>query len=174
MRYSLSLLLCLTVIGSLVARADAAEINTAFAVIKYTDEAQLKTFNKKVGSSGFGFGFGRKNTGTPEATARKQVNQLIGRVQEILDMRPKKLRFTITILDTPQQVQAVYQQRYGRKVDFIAFYSPGDETVYFSLKKLRRTVFAHEIAHAVIDRYFEKAPPTKIHELLAQYVEKQL
>ena len=59
-------------------------------------------------------------------------------------------------------------------VDFIAFYSPKTKTVYFSLKDLYLKVFAHELAHAVIDHYFEKAPPTKIHEMLAQYVENQL
>ncbi len=174
MRYLLPLLLFLIVTGSPVDRAAAAEINTAFAVIQYTDEAQLKTFNKKVGSSSYGFGFGRNNSGTPEATARKQVNRLIGRVQEILDMQPENLHFTIRILDSPHQIQAIYLKQYGRKVDYIAFYSPGNETVYFAAKKLRRTVFAHEIAHAIIDRYFDKAPPVKVHELLAQYVEKQL
>lgn len=174
MRYLLTLLLILVAIGFPATRSEAAEINTAFAVIKYTEEAQLKTFNKKVGSSSYSFGFGSKSTGTPEAKARKQVNLLIGRVQEILDMRPEGLHFNIVVLDSPQQVQAIYLKQYGRKVDFIAFYSPGTETVYFAANKLRRTVFAHEIAHAIIDRYFNKAPPVKIHELLAQYVEKHL
>lgn len=174
MRYLLPLLLTLVAIASPANHADAAEINTAFAVIKYADNAQLKTFTKKVGGNSYGFSFGRKSSGTPEETARKKVNLLIGRVQEILDMRPSSLHFTIELHDSPQQVQAIYLKQYGRKVDFIAFYSPGTETVYFAANKMRRTVIAHEIAHAIIDRYFDKAPPVKIHELLAQFVEKQL
>jgi len=155
-------------------QARAAEINTAFALIRYADDNLLKTFNKKVGSSKYGFRFGRGSSGSLEDSAHKQVDELIGRVQEILDMRPKGLHFTIEILPTPKEIQAVYLKQYGRKVDFIAFYSPRSETVYFAANRLQRTVIAHEIAHAVIDRYFDKAPPVKIHELLAQYVEKQL
>jgi len=172
MRYLLRLLMLLLFISPLYGLACAAEVDTAFSVVKYPDEALLRTFNKKVGSGGFGFG--SDSSGTPVETTRKQVDQLIGRVQEILDMRPANLHITIEIFETPEQVQAVYLKEYGHKVDFIAFYSPHNETIYLSSKKLRRTVFAHEIAHAVIDRYFGKAPPVKIHELLAQFVEQQL
>ncbi|MCF6178390.1 MAG: hypothetical protein L3J63_03240 [Geopsychrobacter sp.] len=173
MKYLLPLLL-LVVLGLSVQQSAAAEINTAFALIKCPDQKLLKTFNQKVRSRGYGFGFGHKKSGNPQETARRQVNQLIGRIQEILDMRPKNLHFTIQILSSPQEVQATFFKEYNRKVDYIAFYSPRSETVYLSTKKLRRTVLAHEMAHAVIDRYFGKAPPVKIHELLAQYVEKQL
>ena len=174
MNYLLPLLLALTVLLNLNSPAVAAEIDTSFAVVKYTDEDQLKTFNKKVGGSSYGFVFGSDRTGTPGEKTRSEIDQLIGRVQEILDMRPEGLHFTIEIFNTPEEVQAVYLKEYGSKVDFIAFYSPRSETVYVATKKLRRTVIAHEIAHAIIDRYFDKAPPVKVHELLAQYVEKQL
>ena len=174
MRYLRPLLLTLVALGFLVVQVNATEIKTAFAVIKYADESLLKTFNNKVGRSSYGFGFSQKSSGTADNIARKQTDQLIGRVQEILDMRPEGLHFTIEILATPEQIQQVYLKEFGRKVDFIAFYSPRSETVYFAANKLQRTVVAHEIAHAVIDRYFDKAPPVKIHELLAQFVEKQL
>lgn len=174
MRYLRPLLLTLVTLGFLVMQGNAAEIKTAFAVITYADESLLKTFNKKVGRRRYGFGFSQKNSSTAAKIARKQTDQLIGRVQEILDMRPNGLHFTIEILATPKQIQQVYFKEYGRTVDFIAFYSPRSETIYFAANKLQRTVIAHEIAHAVIDRYFDKAPPVKVHELLAQYVEKQL
>jgi hypothetical protein len=89
-------------------------------------------------------------------------------------MRPKGLHFRIEIFTTDAEVQAVFKKEYNRQVDFIAFYSPRSETIYVANNKLRRSVFAHEIAHAIIDRYFDKSPPVKVHELLAQYVEKQL
>lgn len=152
----------------------AAEITTAFTQIRYADDQLLGVFNQKITSSSFGFGFGKKTGSNPRETAHQQVDQLVGRVQEILDMRPAGLKFTIVLLPGPADVQKIYRQQYQRNVDFIAFYSPRDETVYFAVNKLQRNVFAHEIAHAIIDRYFDKAPPVKIHELLAQYVEKQL
>jgi len=171
MRYLLPLLL----LAALIIRAIpvcAAEIDTAFTVVKYTDESQLKTLNKRVSERIFGFGSSKAETLVE--TSRAQINHLVGRVQEILDMRPPGLHFTIELFEDPDQVQAIYLKQYGRKVDFIAFYSPRSETIYVAVNKLRRNVLAHEIAHAVIDRYFDKAPPVKIHELLAQYVEKQL
>ena len=175
MKYLLTLLLVLPVIFSLHSFARAAEVDTTFAVVTYSGIDRLREFNKKVGASiGFGFGFGSDRAGTPEETTRKQVDHLIGRVQEILDMRPERLHFRIEILNSSKEVQAIYLKEYGQKVNFIAFYSPRRETIYVGLNKLQRTVFAHEIAHAVIDRYFDKAPPVKVHELLAQYVEKQL
>lgn len=171
----MSLLLVFAVLVMLNGFASAAEVETTFAVVNYSEKSQLLAFNKKIGSSiGFGFGFGSDRSGTPDETTRKKVDHLIGRVQEILDMRPKGLHFKIKIFNKPKEVQAVYLKEYGHKVDFIAFYSPRSETIYVALSKLQRTVFAHEVAHAVIDRYFDKAPPVKVHELLAQYVEKQL
>jgi hypothetical protein len=152
----------------------AAEITTAFTRINYADEQLLNTFNQKISTSAFGFGFARKSASNSQETAQKQVDQLVGRVQEILDMRPPGLKFTIELLPAPDDVRNTYMQLYQRRVDFIAFYSPRNETVYFAVNKLQRNVFAHEVAHAIIDRYFDKAPPVKIHELLAQYVEKQL
>ncbi len=174
MRYQRPLLLLLVILGLMAGQASATELKSAFALIKYADVKLLKTFNKKVVSSRYGLGFGAKGSGTAEETAIKQADMLIGRVQEILDMRPKGLHFGIEILASTKEVQAVYLKEYRRKVDFIAYYSPRSETVYLAANRLQRAVIAHEIAHAVIDRYFDKAPPVKIHELLAQYVEKQL
>ncbi len=173
LRYSLLLLLGLIATELLTTRIEAAEIMTAYAVIKYNSREQLKTFNNKVqirGNSGRDW----NSKETPEATAGIQISHLIIRVQKILGMHPNGLHFTITILDSPEQVQAAYYKQYGNTVDFIAFYSPGQETLYFAANHLRHSVLAHEIAHAVVHRYFEKTPPAAIHELLAQYVEKRL
>lgn len=170
----LSPLFLLTFWLAVASPLQAAEIATAFTRISYADEQLLNAFNQRVGTSTFGFGFAKKSVSNPQETAKNQVDQLVGRVQEILDMRPVGLKFAIELLASPGEVQSIYQQQYQRRVDFIAFYSPRNETVYFAVNKLQRNVFAHEIAHAIIDRYFDKAPPVKIHELLAQYVEKQL
>ena len=95
-------------------------------------------------------------------------------VQEILEMYPAKLRFTITLLPSKKEVQEQYRQQYDRDVEFIAFYAPETDTVYVSVKDIDLHVFAHELAHVIIDHYFNRAPPVKIHEVLAQYVETQI
>ncbi|MEA3545471.1 MAG: hypothetical protein U9R69_09675, partial [Thermodesulfobacteriota bacterium] len=109
-----------------------------------------------------------------QSEVRKKINQLNGRVQEILEMKPPNMKFNIVLLPNKKEVQKVYRKLYKRNVNFIAFYSPSDRTAYYSVKDLRLRVYAHEIAHAVINHYFDKDPPVKIHEMLAQYVETKI
>jgi len=177
MRYLSCLSLFLLLLPSLLgvtAKAHSAELQTSYATLIYSDNVQLKAFNKKVRLGGLRFSFSKSSVVKLEAEVEQKINQICGRVQEILEMTPKDLNFRIQLLPDSREVQKIYQRQYQRKVDFIAFYSPRTKTVYFSVKDLRLRVFAHEIAHAVLDHYFENPPPVKIHEMLAQYVEKQL
>ena len=154
--------------------ADAANLETRYASVIYEDIELLQIFHRKVKLGGIRFSFGQRvNTNLP-GEVRKKINQLNGRVQEILEMKPHNMRFRIVLLPNRKEVQKIYKEQYNRKVDFIAFYSPLDKTVYLSVKDLRLRVYVHEVAHAVIDHYFEIAPPVKIHEMLAQYVEAKI
>ena len=71
-------------------------------------------------------------------------------------------------------MREIFRKKYGRDVDYIAFYSPRDKTVYVSVSDVELTVLAHEIGHVIIDFYYGMATPQKIHEVLAQYVEEHL
>ncbi len=71
-------------------------------------------------------------------------------------------------------MQQTYRKKYGKGVDFISFYSPKYKTIFVSVKDIDLGVLAHEIAHAVIDFYYGMATPSKIQEVLAQYVESHL
>jgi hypothetical protein len=64
--------------------------------------------------------------------------------------------------------------KYNRKVDYIAFYAPKDKTVYLSVNDIRIGVFAHELGHLIIDLFYGTTTPSKIHEVLAQFVETHL
>lgn len=168
------LLLVLSAQPGIVPEAFTAELKTRHATLIYTGEEQLRRLDLQLRLGGRGFSFGNSSSATMDNRIKEKIDRICGRVQEILAMKPAALSFQIQLLPTRKEVQEIYQQQYQRRVDYIAFYSPRSETVYFSVKDLRLPVFAHEIAHAVIDRYFDKPPPVKIHELLAQYVEKQL
>jgi predicted metal-dependent peptidase len=89
-------------------------------------------------------------------------------------MYPRTLNFRIMLLSTDTEVQQAYRSRYGKSVDYIAFYAPKDKTVYISVDDIRLGVLAHELAHVVIEHYFLNSPPNKIHEVLAQFVETHL
>jgi len=64
--------------------------------------------------------------------------------------------------------------RYGLTVDYVAFYAPRDKVVYVSVDDADLSVLAHELTHVILDHYFGIAPPVKIHEVLAQFVEEHL
>jgi hypothetical protein len=102
------------------------------------------------------------------------MDVLIERVETILEMYPKELKFNITLLSSDNEVQDVFRKKYGRTVNYISFYSPRDKTIYVSVKDIELGVLAHEIAHVIIDFYYGMSTPRKIHEVLAQYVENHL
>jgi hypothetical protein len=89
-------------------------------------------------------------------------------------MFPRELKITIVLLSTDDEVQRIYRDKYGRRVDYIAFYSPRDKTIFISVNDISLGVLAHELAHVIIDRYYGIPTPVNIHEILAQYVESHI
>ncbi|TYO98333.1 hypothetical protein EDC39_107134 [Geothermobacter ehrlichii] len=153
--------------------AAGAEIRSRQASLVYDRPEQLRQFNSRVRLSGGFFSFG-SGSGQIDRDVSNKLDRFASLVQTILDMRPDNFRYRVVLLDSAEDVDRVYQQQYGMKRDFIAFFSPKTDTIYISTADVDRNVFAHELAHAVIHHYFHRAPPTKIHELLAQYVESQI
>ncbi len=170
----IAILACFLAILSTVRSAYAQEIITRTCRIQFAGDDELRQFNKRVKMGTFSFGFGNQTRVTVEEDVKRKVNLTIARVQEILEMFPRGLKFDIVLLPSEEDVQRIYREQYNLEVNFIAFYSPKTNTAYFSTRDVSLTVFAHELAHAVINHYFDNAPPVKIHELLAQYVESQM
>ena len=93
--------------------------------------------------------------------ARSRVDRIVDRVQAILDMYPDGLRIKITLY--PEY-----------KEGNIASYSNKENTIKVYADKVTDGIFAHEVGHAVICAYFDIPPPSKMQEILTQYVDKQL
>jgi TolA-binding protein len=176
MRYQKFIFLLVLLVGlaATTVTAQAEVLETRYATVSYGDDEVLRLFDKRVKLGGMGFSFGSKVNTNLRSEVRKKINQINGRVQEILEMRPQDMRLKVVLLPNKKEVQQIYWDQYQRKVDFIAFYSPLTKTAYFSVDNLSLRVYAHEIAHATINHYFAKDPPVKIHEMLAQYVETQI
>lgn len=102
------------------------------------------------------------------------LDTLVEQVEAALDMWPDNLRITLLLRDTAKVVQDVYRQRYGKDCDYKAFISLGRLEIVLSVADASNRVLAHEVGHAVVERFFgkERRPPYRIHELLAQYAEK--
>ena len=94
--------------------------------------------------------------------ASNRVDKIIERVETILDMRPKNLNIDI------------YLKRGDLKYNEIAFYQYKTSAVYLSVDKTSDGVFAHEISHAIVNRYFATPIPSKMQEIITQYVDRYL
>ncbi|MHB8766018.1 MAG: hypothetical protein ACYDA8_17010 [Deferrisomatales bacterium] len=156
------------------ARARGAELQTRHTTVVYDDEAQLHAFNNGVRLGGLGYLLWKKRAVASAEEIAGKIDGIVEKVQSILEMAPKALHVRLALLPTRREVQAAYRERFDRSADHLAFYLPAEKTVFLSVEDVTLPVFAHELAHAVIDHYFDVPPPVKIHELLAQYVVLQI
>lgn len=116
----------------------------------------------------------RQNMLTVADEVRAKVDIIVEKVQIVLDMFPDYYRVHLVLLPDDDDVARVYQKKYGKSVDHIAYYSLSEKTIYISVDDVQIRVLAHEIGHSVVDHYFEVRPPYNIHELMAQFAEKHV
>jgi len=154
--------------------SSAYELKTRYTTITYNNEELIRKFNKELSLGRLSYLLKNRDSITIEDEVKNKVDVIIERVETVLEMFPGNLRFTIMLLSSEDEVQAVYKNKYGRSVDFIAFYSPRDKIIYVSVRDVDIGILAHEIAHVIVDFYYGISTPTKIHEVLAQYVETHL
>lgn len=103
-----------------------------------------------------------------------KVNAIIEKAQRVLDMFPDKFHVHIVLLPTKRDVVNLFYKKYGKKFRSIAYYSLSEKTIYISVNDSNLRVLTHEIGHAIVDHYFKVRPPYNIHELMAQFVEKNI
>ncbi|TWI68202.1 hypothetical protein LZ24_02576 [Desulfobotulus alkaliphilus] len=149
------------------------ELVTAYANIIYQDKETLEKFNRRINPGRLRF-FMPQTDGSLEGEVKAKIDLITHRVQTVLDMYPENLRYNIYLVEDRRQVQAIYKNLYRTDKDYIAFYSPQLNTVYISPDRMNITVLAHEIGHVVVENFFDISPPERIHELLAQFAERNL
>ena len=94
--------------------------------------------------------------------ASYRIDRLVSRVETILDMWPKGFQIDIYLHGEPFQENPT------------AHYEHASGAIHVYIDHASDGVVAHEIAHAVIVGYFGTPPPSKMQEILAQYVDKYL
>ena len=128
---------------------------TKYTVIHYKDDKDLSDFLWHLGGTRIDFA-------RDKDMASNRIDRIVERVETIIDMRPKDL-----IID-------VYLQRGDLKYNEIAFYQYKNNALYLSVDKASDGVFAHEISHAIVNRYFTTPIPSKMQEIITQYVDRYL
>jgi hypothetical protein len=150
------------------------DLKTRYTTITYENEEQLRKFNKEFSLGSLSYLIKNRQSITVNEEIANKTDALIEKVETILEMFPKEIKFTIVLLNSDNEVQRIYRSKYGTNVDYIAFYSPRDKTVFVSVDDVELDVLAHEFSHVIIDFYYSTRTPVKIHELLSQYVEEHL
>jgi hypothetical protein len=129
--------------------------HTKYTTIYYADEADIDDFIWRLGGQKLEFVEDPK-------LASYRIDRLVDRVQAILDMRPQDFQI------------AIYLHRGPLSLNEAAYYEKNSKTIHVSVDYASDGVMAHEIAHAIIDQSFPVPPPSKVQEILAQYVDKHL
>ena len=103
------------------------------------------------------------------------LDTLFLQVSDILDMHIYSYTGTIKVCRDYSQLKEIYSNLFNTTLNNrYSFYVAGLNTVYISPESFTKEILGHEIAHAIISRYFVVQPPVKIQEVLAGYVEYQL
>lgn len=170
----LSPVLFLLVIISLSQTCSAFEIITEYAVIEYDSQKALKTFNRELYMGRFKYNIRKKGSDTIEEEVKHKIDFIVEKVMNVLKMYLPELKFKIKIHPTKKGVKQDFKRIYNINVNYIAFYSPSKNQVFYSANNAELRVVTHEIGHVVAENYFEVSPPQNIHEVIAQYAEKHI
>lgn len=129
---------------------------TRYATIYYAQDNDIDDFIWRLGGQRFEFS---ADTGF----AKNRVDRIVERVEAILDMQPKNFKINIYL-----------HRRALTGPHRLAFYEHKTRSIHISIDYASDGMVAHEIAHAIINQYFISSPPSKIQEILTQYVDKYL
>jgi len=105
----------------------------------------------------------------------RMLDTLFIRVCTILDMPLYSFQGTLKLCRDDERLKGVYAELFGRNLaPTRPFYAYALNTIYVSAQNCKSGLLGHEIAHAVMSRYFVVLPSVKIQEVLSGYVEYQL
>jgi putative methionine-R-sulfoxide reductase with GAF domain len=169
------LALAVIVLFLLPGMAGAEVLQTRYAIVHYDNEKQIKQLNWELFlSRDLAYQLRSRKIVTSQEEVGAKIDIIVEKVQKVLEMFPENLHFEIRLFATAKEAQDALYKRYGKKVDFISFYSRQENILYLSAEDAELAVVAHEIGHVVVEHYFERSPPVKIHEVLAQFAEKHI
>lgn len=146
--------MALVTVLALVAVAESSFFQTHFTTIHYASGKELTDLVWRLSGK-------RLHPESSADMAKNRVDQIVERVESLLGMYPPAFHVD------------VYLRPHHQTGD-IAFYSHETRTIHVAVDRVTDGVLAHEVAHALINSYFEVPPPPKVQEILAQYVDRHL
>jgi hypothetical protein len=159
-------------------RADDLVFQSQCCTIHYSQASQLESFAGKIRAGAVNRTLNQvvlgKGGSSGQAGLGEAVDALFKRVQLILDMPMPKLRVEIQIHRDEKEVARVFTQITGESSNAPSFYWKRTNTIHTQPESLTVGMLAHEMGHCIIDHYFAILPPTKIAEMLCQYVDTEV
>jgi len=152
----------------------AQELNSRYATITYFEQNDLREFNNELYMGRLKSEIRKARSDTIEDEVVAKINFIVEKVMVVLDMFPPQLKFSIVIHPDEKKVQQEFRKIYNIDVDYIAFYSPSKNRVFYSADNATLRVVTHEIGHVIAENYFTISPPQRIHEVMAQFAEKHV
>lgn len=154
---------------------DAAEwssVESNFFIIYYHPSADIEKIKRSLTTRKLYFDQPARygNVTTPQEICYR-LDRLFNQVEEVLNMYPEMPKTKIIIFKDRDELSREYFKIFGAKDDLKSFYVNKYDTIYTSEADISDSVIIHEMAHAVIDRYFSVIPPKVISEVLAAYVD---
>ncbi len=154
-RYTRILFFVIIIYILAVSSSYAMEFSTKYSVINYSEYSEMDDFLWRLGGERIDF------LNNPQL-ASSRVDRIVDRIQAILGVIPRDLRFDIHL------------RRGILENDMKAYYDYKTKSIFISVDYASQGVLAHEIGHAIINKYFPSPLPGKVQEILMQYVDKYL
>ncbi|MFH1138196.1 MAG: hypothetical protein V1816_19155 [Pseudomonadota bacterium] len=163
----------------------AKTIEFKYVSVAYADEEQLAVFLEKIKPNVVTQMVSRIFLGQGRAGAEslgQLLDLLFKRVQVILDMPLPNLKVKLLIHASQEELFKVFsevsggpnkvQAQLGVNESLPSFYERPANTIHLQVERYNIGILAHEMAHCVTSNFFVIPPPTRVSELMSQYVDK--
>jgi len=168
-----SIFLWLIVFSLLSFTCFAETIETKYFTVSLCDGCNPSSFAQKINATGlFRLDALSKNDSDIRSVIKDGIDSLFLEVCDALDIGLKSYRGRIVVYpDIVEVNKAISGDSQIIEANLPSVYIPSYNTIYISFNDATAGMLAHEMAHAVISTFFVVAPPPKVQEILAGYVE---
>ena len=157
-----------------VQEADWQRIDSRYCTVWLQTSVDVRKVNQKINTWHLKPEVKTKGFETEEDELAAKCDTIFRRAEEILDMYPPGVHVTLRIAKKRDELKDIHAGLFGYGTEAVAFYVFEENTIYASEKDISESVLVHEMAHCIIDHYFQVRPPRKIEELLAMHVDAHL
>lgn len=157
--------------------AQAYTVHTKYTTLVFQSAEDVRRFNSAIdfstGSSIGGF-FSSASDSEVKNELIVKIDALFVKVQRILDMRKKMDKVRVNIYSDRDELHKAYYQMFKKECTVRGWYFFDRHTIYLNVEDVHEGMLAHELAHAIIDKFLSVRPPRASAEILARYVDENL